>query len=103
MWEYGQDPGALEIDHIDGNRANDRLDNMRLATRRQQQWNVGRNRRNTSGSKGVSLYKRLNLWRADISIDGSKKCLGYFKEKEDAIAAYHAAALAVHGSFAKLD
>lgn len=102
MWHHGQDPGDLEIDHIDGNRANDRLSNLRLATRQQQQWNVGRNRKNSSGCKGVSLYKRLNLWRADIAVAGRKKCLGYFKEKEQAIAAYRTAALALHGQFAKL-
>lgn len=103
MWHYGQDPDVLEIDHIDGNRANDRIDNLRLATRQQQQWNVGKSIRNSSGCKGVSLYKRLNLWRADINIAGRQKCLGYFKEKDKAIAAYRAAALALHGQFARLD
>lgn len=103
MWHYGQDPADLEIDHIDGNRANDRISNLRLATRQQQQWNVGKTSRNSSGCKGVSLYKRLNLWRADIAVSGRKKCLGYFKEKDEAIAVYRAAALALHGEFAKLE
>lgn len=103
MWHYGQDPATLEIDHIDGNRANDCVGNLRLATRQQQQWNIGRNSRNSSGCKGVSLYKRLNLWRADIAATGRKRCLGYFKDKDQAIATYRAAALALHGQFAKLD
>lgn len=103
MWHYGQDPGSLEIDHIDGNRANDCIDNLRLANRQQQQWNIGKTARNTSGYKGVSFYKRLNLWRADIGINGRQKCLGYFKDKTDAIAAYRTAALALHGQFAKLE
>ena len=103
MWYWGNDPAHLEIDHIDGNRANDRISNLRLANRQQQQWNVGLTARNSSGCKGVSLYKRLNLWRADINVAGRKKCLGYFKDKADAIAAYKDAALALHGQFAKLE
>jgi hypothetical protein len=103
MWHHGVDPAGLEIDHIDGNRANDRIENLRLATRQQQQWNVGSTARNTSGTKGVSFYRRLKLWRADIMIDGRKKCLGYFKEKQAAAAAYRQAALEIHGQFAKLE
>ena len=103
MWHCGQDPDLLEIDHIDGNRANDQLLNLRLASRQQQQWNIGPSAKNTSGSKGVSFYRRLELWRADIRVDGRQKCLGYFKEKTAAIAAYRKAAVALHGEFAKLE
>jgi hypothetical protein len=102
MWHYGEDPGDLEIDHIDGNRANDRIENLRLATRSQQQWNVATNSRNTSGVKGVSFYKRLGLWRADIQVNGKQKTLGYFKERAQAVSAYKQAAVVLHGAFARL-
>lgn len=103
VWFHGIDPGKFEIDHIDGDRANDRIENLRLATRNQQQWNIGITKKNTSGVKGVSFYKRLNMWRADIRVYGRQKTLGYFKEKTEAIAAYHSAALAMHGQFAKME
>lgn len=100
VWVVGQDPGALEIDHIDGDRSNDRISNLRLATRQQQQWNTDRSCRNTSGCKGVSFYRRLGLWRADIRVGGRQRCLGYFKEKTDALAAYDLAATELQGDFA---
>lgn len=99
VWVYGADPGELEIDHIDGDRANDRITNLRLANRTQQSWNCGATKRNTSGVKGVSFYKRLGLWRADIRVDGRQKCLGYFKSKEEAAAAYQVAAVQLHGPY----
>jgi hypothetical protein len=102
VWYYGQDPGDNEIDHIDGDRSNDRIENLRLATRAQQQWNIGVTKKNSSGMKGVSFYKRLGLWRADIRVEGRQKNLGYFKNKADAAAAYKSAALALHGEFTRL-
>jgi len=101
VWVYvhGSDPGALEIDHINGNRADDRIKNLRLANRIEQQWNVGKTKRNTSGYKGVSFYKRLNKWRADITVDKKRKTLGYFNTAEEASTAYQKAAAILHGDF----
>lgn len=103
VWHFGDDPGDLEIDHIDGDRSNDRLSNLRLATRQQQQWNTKKSRSNTSGAKGVSFYKRLGLWRADITVHGEQKTLGYFKDKLSAVEAYRLAATKLHGEFACLN
>jgi len=96
---YGIDPEELEIDHINGNRADDRIQNLRLATRTEQQWNVGKTKRNKSGHKGVSFYKRLNKWRADIRINGKQKNLGYFETAKEASNAYQEAAKALHKHF----
>lgn len=98
VWNYGEDPGDLEIDHIDGDRSNDRIDNLRLATRKQNQANVGINCTNTSGHKGVSWYKRLGKWRVDVC----GKTVGYFSDLEQAIEARVKAAVEAQGSFANI-
>jgi hypothetical protein len=99
MYIYGQDPGDLEIDHINGDRSDDRIENLRLATRQQQQWNVRRTRSNTSGHKGVSYYKRIQKWRAYIRVENKHKHLGYFDTKEEAALVYKAASMSLHGDF----
>ena len=99
MHVYGEDPGELEVDHKDGDRSNDRLSNLRLATRAQQQWNVPKSSRNKSGYKGVIFYARTGRWRAYINEAGKSKHLGYFSTKEEAAAVYQQAAKNLHREF----
>lgn len=89
---------AEQVDHIDRDRANNRWSNLRQASPSQNLGNsVGRPSRNQSGLKGVSLHKKTGLYRARIST----KTLSYHKTKEEAHAAYAAAAVARFGEFAK--
>ena len=82
---HGVDPLEKCIDHIDGDRANNKIDNLRLASYAQNCSNrVNLNRNNTSGVKGVSWDKDTKKWRAHIMINGKAKNLGYFINKEDA-------------------
>ena len=97
MYNFGEDPGDLEIDHKDGDRSNDRLDNLRIANREQQQANITINRRNTSGHKGVSWYKRLGKWRVDVK----GKTIGYYTDLQEAIKARLDTAKKASGEFAK--
>lgn len=97
MWNYGEDPGELEIDHIDGDRSNDRLDNLRLATRQQNEANKCTTRANTSGHKGVSWYKRLSKWRVDVC----GKTIGYFSDLDEAIKVRKETAIQLRGEFAQ--
>ena len=98
VWAYHfGDPGEMEIDHIDGDRSNDRIENLRLATRTQNQWNIGTNAQNTSGHKGVSWYKRLGKWRVDVC----GRTYGYFSDLEEAIAKRLEIANSLCGEFAK--
>jgi hypothetical protein len=75
----------LEVDHIDCDRLNNNLNNLRFATREENSQNckivVSKN---TSGVKGVSFSKKLNKWHAQITKDGVKLHLGYYKNLEDA-------------------
>jgi hypothetical protein len=94
---YG-DPGNLEIDHVNGIRGDDRIENLRLATREQNQHNRSLTQTNTSGFKGVSRHHK-NKWRAQISIQGETICLGSFNTPEEASEVYLKAALSHHGEF----
>jgi len=81
---YGEWPDSY-IDHIDGNRTNNRITNLRLATREENARNAKIYRTNTSGKSGVAWCKRDKIWNASISIKGVRTHLGNFKRKEDAI------------------
>jgi hypothetical protein len=87
------------IDHIDGNRSNNRLENLRLADI----WDNNRNSKkpttNTSGIKGVGY--RNGRWRAYITVNDRQIHIGVFDEKEDAAAAYWTAACNIFGEFAR--
>lgn len=89
-----------EIDHIDGNPANNRWDNLRLATRFQNAKNRKRGSNNTSGFKGVARWK--NKWKAEIMADGKSRYLGLYDTPQDAHRAYADAAHRLHGEFARL-
>ena len=88
--ETGQLPRAF-LDHINGKRADNKFANLREATKRQNNENVGRRSDNQSGLRGVS--RRVNgKWVAQIQSAGVKHHLGYFDTPEAAHAAYTLAA-----------
>lgn len=87
-----------EIDHIKGDRADNRWSNLREATRAENQRNVGRISTNTSGFKGVSWHKRARRWRAEIS-GGGYTHLGLFDTPQEAAQAYRAAAAQRYGEY----
>lgn len=89
------------IDHIDMDRANNRLSNLRLATPSQNGANRGRQKNNSSGLKGVAWNKGAKRWRAQIKANGKRRHLGYFDTAEEAHAAYQEAAASLFGDFAR--
>lgn len=93
---------ALEIDHANGNRSDNRISNLRLATRVQQGQNKSIQRNNTSGFKGVCWFKPRKKWKAEIQVNRKSVHLGYFDNPEDAAGAYRQAALKHFGDFARL-
>lgn len=95
----GQDPGALQIDHIDGNSTNNSWSNLRLASNAENQRNKGIFRNNKSGFKGV--HKHGNRWKALIYFNKKKINLGCFDTPELAHMAYCKAAAELHGEFAR--
>lgn len=83
---------ANEIDHINGNRSDNRIGNLRPCSRSQNMMNTPK--------KGVCFHKKYKTWQASIRIGGRRIHLGTFATEVDAIAAYRRAADRLHGEFA---
>jgi HNH endonuclease/AP2 domain len=92
-----------EIDHKNGDRSDNRLSNLRLASRKQQGANAFLRLDNTSGFKGVTWHSDIGKWVAQIHGDGRRFHLGVFSNKLDAAKAYDTAALKKFGPFAKIN
>ena len=84
LYKLGYFPDCL-IDHIDGSKANNVADNLRLATKSQNAFNMKLKHNNTSGTKGVSFRKDRNKWRVYLKVNGKYISFGHFDSKSDAI------------------
>jgi hypothetical protein len=103
LWVKGHYPDSgLTIDHINGDRGDNRFANLRPATNSQQKANCGLRATNTSGYKGVSWDKPSRKWRAKINSNGTEHRLGLFASPEAAYKAYCDAAARLHGDFARV-
>jgi hypothetical protein len=74
-----------QVDHIDNNRSNNHITNIRWATGKENNQNKSLSSKNTSGVKGVYWNKNTNKWKAQIEINGKRINLGSFMNKDDAI------------------
>ncbi|HCD2903298.1 TPA: HNH endonuclease, partial [Klebsiella pneumoniae] len=88
------------IDHIDGNRENNKINNLREATAEQNMWNSAAGKNNKTGVKGVSWDGRRKRFRASISIKGKNKEIGSYLSLKDAESAIKDYRLKLHGKFA---
>lgn len=91
-----------QIDHINGDGLDNQKDNLRICSIRENSFNRGKNKNNTSGYKGVIWNKQASKWQARINIP-KQKHLGFFANIMDAAIAYNNAATKYHGGFAKLN
>jgi len=91
LYAHGAWPVA-EIDHINRIRNDNRIGNLREADRSLNCHNSALRADNVSGHRGVGWHKHQQKWRARISIAGRMHELGYFLDKESAVAAYRKAA-----------
>ena len=90
---------SQEIDHRDGNPLNNKIENLRLATRTQNCQNQRLSKVNKVGLKGVQ--KRSNLFRSRIQVNKKSIHLGYFKTREEAHLAYQNAARHYFSDFSR--
>lgn len=84
---HGNIPKPLQIDHIDGDGTNNRLDNLRLVTSKENNHNQPRRSNNTSGVMGVYYRKNRQVWGARIILNGASIFLGEYKDKFNAYCA----------------
>lgn len=95
---YGEWPSD-EIDHRNGNGLDNRIDNLRLATRSQNNQNKMVYKNNVCGIKGVHFIKDKNAYSACITVNGKRTYLGYFKKAKEAGLAYREASKAAWGEY----
>jgi len=89
----------LCVDHIDENKINNNVNNLRWATSQENLQNTGKRNNNTTGFKGVSYNKTKNKYVARIMINGKLKHLGYFKTALEASQEYEEYAKDLHKEF----
>lgn len=84
LYVYGEYP-KLQIDHINHNKQDNRINNLRLVDNFENHRNMPRQKNNTSGVTGVSFRKNDNKWISYIKINGKHIYLGTFTDKEKAV------------------
>lgn len=98
VWMTGKWP-INDIDHINGDRADNRFQNLRQATRTQNLQNAGLRASNKTGYKGVHFCHQRQKFVAQIVIGGKRIGLGRYLTLDDAVDARHAAEKKVFGEF----
>lgn len=95
LYVYGSWPDG-HIDHINQAKGDNRIANLRVATRSENMQNRQRYKNNASGFRGVFVCKKTGRWKSQITVNGKHAHLGLFDSPEAAHAAYCAAAAEVH-------
>jgi hypothetical protein len=90
----------MEVDHINGDGLDNRLENLRVCRHADNLRNGRMRPNNTSGFRGVTVGK-CGRWRAQIAINGKQIVLGEYFDKIEAAMAYDWAALRASGTFAR--
>ncbi len=90
-----------DIDHINGNKVDNRIENLRPVSRSQNMSNVGMQKNNKSGFIGVFWETRAGKWKAVVAKNKKNISLGLFECPVEAAIAYNEAALKYHGSYAQ--
>ena len=95
LYHHGYMP--IQVDHIDGNRINNKIENLREATSSQN--NQNRKATSSSGIKGVVWHKQSKKWVASICVNRKSVHLGSFLSIEEAALVANKARQSAHGEF----
>lgn len=101
-WEYvnGSLPDGKTIDHINGDKGDNRISNLRAATPTENLANIGAKRDNRSGCKNVHWCSTKGRWVAKVKREGKTRHVGTFRDFDAAVAAAKDARIELFGSFA---
>jgi hypothetical protein len=88
------------IDHINGDRSDNRIENLRACSQSDNNKNMSKSSRNKSGVKNVSWYMPYKKWRVALRVDGKQRCIGYYEDIEAASLAAKEARDRYRGEFA---
>lgn len=102
FYTYGSWP-IHRIDHIDGNRTNNKLSNLREATDSQNSQNMRKRKTSKSKYKGCSWRARTQVWEVYIRFEGKRIYLGAAKDEKTAALIYDEGAIKYFGEFANLN
>jgi hypothetical protein len=100
LMTYGIWP-KIDLDHINGDSLDNRINNLRLATEGQNLANSRIAKNNRSGVKGVCWRRDIGKWSAQIRKDGKLKHIGLFATIDEAATAYEEKAKELFGEFAR--
>jgi hypothetical protein len=99
IWHHSFLPKT--IDHVDGNKSNNRIENLREVTLSQNAHNSKLSKKNTLGVKGLVYDKKDGIYYGMIAVKGVRKKFGYSKDKNKTIAAIEVKRKELHGEFAR--
>lgn len=98
LWHHGYLPEI--VDHADCDPANNKIENLRAATKADNQRNMRKPQNNSSGYKGVVWSKPCQKWMARIKYKGKHLHFGVFNDIEEAVACVKQQRERLHGAFA---
>lgn len=101
VWVMHRGSWPTALDHVNGDKADNRIENLRECTQAQNMQNVGKRKSNTTGVKGVTWRPTRNCFRARITVDGKEICVGHYLTLEEATKAVQEARTKHHGEYAR--
>lgn len=92
---------GFQIDHINGNKLDNRIENLRHVSRLQQNWNRSIRKDNVTGCTGISrIMNKQKPWRVRIYVNGKSKSLGCYQTFAEARTVWEKKIKQLHGEYA---